>query len=89
MSEKEKKVGTVLWWHSGKMIGVAAVKNPDNSVDRFFLQLGKVIKGKESLAIGDKLRFSVSEKPVAEGRLPIAVAIEILSDEKGGQEGVL
>jgi len=88
-----KKVGAISWWNPRRKIGIAIIRNQDGSVDRFFLTYAKIISGKEIPSVGDEVRFDVSPTPVPEGKLPIAVAIEILEPvapaaESGSKETI-
>lgn len=75
----ERKTGVVQVW-SKRGFAILRV-GPESSLERYFLHVSKIRSGTATPALGMIVEFEVSDKPVQEGQLPMAIRADVILPE--------
>jgi hypothetical protein len=54
---------------------------PESSLERYFLHVSKIRSGTATPSVGMEVVFDVSDKPIREGDLPMAIRADIILPE--------
>jgi hypothetical protein len=54
---------------------------PESSLERYFLHVSKIRSGTATPSVGMEVVFDVSDKPIREGDLPMAIRADVLLPE--------
>jgi cold shock CspA family protein len=72
----ERKIGVVQVW-SKRGFAILRV-GPESSLERYFLHVSKIRSGTATPLPGMKVEFEVSDRPVTEGQLPMAIRADVI-----------
>lgn len=79
----DRKIGVVQNW-GDRGFGILRV-GPESSLERYFLHVSKIRSGTATPVAGMTVIFDVSDKPVQEGQLPMAIRADIILPEEPAQ----
>jgi hypothetical protein len=74
-----KLTGVLIWWSRANHIGV--IHHPETD-ERFFVHLGRIIRGPVVPETDSECLFEIDPHPAAPGKLRGAVAVEIIAKPK-------
>jgi hypothetical protein len=72
----DRKTGIIINWGS-RGFGIVRV-GLESSLERYFLHVSKIRSGTATPVAGMEVVFSVSDKTVQEGQLPMAIKADII-----------
>ena len=76
----DKLKGILLWWSRNAHVGV--IFHPETQ-ERFFVHIGRIIKGPVTPEPDSDCLFYIDPHPVAPGKLRAATNVEILPKQNG------